>query len=119
MLSFITGGNYCSRVVSTSFPRIVSRFEGGNPRENFFSRVKKTMVPSIYVRSSLNLERVSLSYYNIVGILHEQYHTKDTSGQCVCVSHLMCPISNIGSGKCVCVPSRCVPSIKLRGGTKS
>ena len=31
----------------------------------------------------------------------------------------MCPISNIGSGECVCVPSRCVPSIKLRGGTKS
>ena len=38
MLSFITGGNYCSRVVSASFPRIVSRFEGAGGVQGIFWR---------------------------------------------------------------------------------
>ena len=94
MLLPITGRNYCSRGGSTSFSPIVSRFEEGKSKENFFT--------SIYVRSSLNLGGVSLIYYNTVSILHEQYHTKDTSEHCVYVpSNVSHPKS--GSGKCVCV----------------
>ena len=77
------------------------KFDGGKSKGEFFSRVKKTMVPSIYVRPSLNLGRVSLIYYNIVGILHEQYHTKDTSGQCVCPIPYV-PSQTLGLGS-VCV----------------
>ena len=96
---------------STSFSRIVSRFEEGKSKGEFFS--------SIYVRSSLNLGGVSLIYYNTVSILHEQYHTKDTSEQCVCVpSNVSHPKSGSGKCVCVCVPSPCVPSIKSQGGNK-
>ena len=73
------------------------------------------MVPSIYVRSSLNLGRVSLIYYNIVSILHEQYHTKDTSGQCVCVPSHVSHLKHWVWEVCVCPISLC-PIYKIEGG---
>ena len=51
MLLTITGRNYYSRGVKRVFHGLYQDLKRRNPRENFF--------PSIYVRSSLNLGRVS------------------------------------------------------------
>ena len=73
------------------------------------------MVPPIYVRSSLNLGKVSLFYYNIVSILNEQYHTKDTSGLCVCVPSHVSHLKHWVWEVCVCPISLC-PIYKIEGG---
>ena len=110
------GWNYFLRVLLTTFSRLAKRFDGWKSQGEFFFTAK--MVPSIYVRSSLNLGRVSLiftisSVYCMINI------TQKTLLDGVCVSSVMCPISNIGSGKCVCVcPISLCPIYKIEGGDK-
>ena len=51
----------------------------------------------------------------MVSILHEQYHTKDTSGQCVCVPSHVSHLKHYVWEVCVCPISLC-PIYKIEEG---